>query len=391
MIYDFDCVIERCGTNCEKYDSLSRIFGTDDLLPLWVADMDFETPKFIIDALSERLNHKVLGYSYRPDSFFSAIQGWLKRRWDWDIDTSWVEFTPGTVCAVALAIRAFTSVGDGVVIQTPVYGPFSWVINGNNRHVECNSLKYESNGRAVIDFEDLEEKLSRSKMFILCNPHNPTGRVYTRDELVRIAELCRKYNIIVIADEIHCDLIQKPYRHIHFASLDEDAAQRSITVSSAAKSFNIAGLSTTAVIIPNQKLREAFNQESEAIHIGQGNIFGTIAMEVAYTHGDEWVDNLNDYIGGNINFVMDFLAKKLPEVKCYAPEAMYLMWLDFRSWGLDHDQLCKFMVDKAHLGMSQGRFFGVEGEQFMRINVAAPRVIIEQAMNQLYEAAQLLK
>lgn len=391
MNYDFDRVVERCGTNCEKYDSLKRIFGTEDLVPLWVADMDFETPEFIIDALKRRLDHHILGYSYRPDGFYNAIKGWLKRRWNWDVETSWIQFTPGTVCAVSLAIRAFSSEGDGVVIQTPVYGPFSWVIEGNRRRVECNPLKYESNGRAVIDFEDLEEKLSRSKIFILCNPHNPTGRVYTRNELERIAMLCLKYNIIVIADEIHCDLIQEPYRHIHFASLGDDAARRSITVSSPAKSFNIAGLSTTAVIIPDQKLRQEFHCEEESIHIDQGNIFGTIAMEMAYTYGDQWVDSLNDYIKGNIDYVVGFLADKMPDVKCYPPEAMYLMWLDFREWGLEHKELCKFMVEKARLGMSEGRFFGAEGEGFMRINVAAPRVIIERAMTQLYEASLLLK
>ena len=387
MIYDFDILVDRKGTNCEKYDGCNRIFGTEDLLPMWVADMDFETPSFIIEALENRLKHHVLGYSLRPDSYYEAIRGWLNRRWRWQVDKQWIEFTPGTVCAVSFAIQAFTSEGDGVVIQTPVYGPFAWVTEGNNRRIERNQLKYQPDGRAVIDFEDLEEKLSRSKLFILCNPHNPTGRVYTQEELTRIAELCKKYDVIVVADEIHCDLVQKPYRHIHFASLSEDAAQRSVTIISPAKSFNVPGLSSSVVIIPSETQRARFSQIAEAVHVGQGNIFGTIAIEQAFTHGDQWIDQLNEYIGGNIDFVLKFLAEKMPSVKCYRPEAMYLMWLDFSAWGMTHNELCDFMLKEARIGTTEGRFFGIEGEGCMRINVAAPRVTIEKAMNQLYEAS----
>ncbi len=391
MTYDFERLVERRGTNCEKYDGCFRIFGTEELLPMWVADMDFETPSFIIEAMEDRLKHHVLGYSLRPDSYYNAVQGWLARRWQWQVDKQWIEFTPGTVCAVSLAIQAFTSEGDGVVIQTPVYGPFSWVIEGNGRRVERNRMKYLPDGRAEIDFDDLEVRLSRSKMFILCNPHNPTGRVYTQEELARIAELCKKYDVIVVADEIHCDLVQKPYRHIHFASLDEDASHRSVTIISPAKSFNVAGLSSSVVIVPDAAMRERFHQAEEAIHVGQGNIFGTIAIEQAFTHGDEWVDQLNDYIGGNIDFILKFLAEKIPSVKCYRPEAMYLIWLDFTEWGMTHKELCDFMLNAARIGMTEGRFFGVEGEGYMRMNVAAPRSVIEQAMNQLYEASLQLK
>lgn len=389
MKYNFDAVINRCGTSCEKYDRREEIFGTTDVIPLWVADMDFETPPFIMDAVRERANHNFMGYSFRGDSYHKAITSWLERRSGWRVDPSEIIFTPGSIVAMSFAINAFTKLGDKIVIQPPVYGPFNWITECNGRCLERNELKIdEVTGRAEIDFEDLDKKLSVSKMLLFCSPHNPTGRVFTKQELEKIAALCIKHDVIIVSDEVHCDVVYKPHQHIHISSLSEEVAARCVTMISGAKSFNIAGLSTTAVIIPNKELRDKFSCSAHRVHVEQGNMFGTVALEAAFTHGDEWLDELMEYLDGTIDYILRFIAEKMPEVKCYRPESTYMMWLDFRAWGMPHSELCDFMVNKAKIGFTEGEFFGKEGSGYMRMNIASPRSIIEKAMEQLYAASR---
>ncbi|MEG2282433.1 MAG: PatB family C-S lyase [Rikenellaceae bacterium] len=388
MIYDFNKVVDRQGTFCEKYDHRSNVFGSSDIIPMWIADMDFETPPFIMEAIRERTNHNFLGYSFRGTSYHDAITSWLFRRSGWVVDPSTILFTPGSMVAVSFAIDAFTNKGDNIVIQPPVYGPFSWVVEFNERRLERNLLKMdEVTLRSEIDFEDLDRRLAKSKIFLFCSPHNPTGRVFTHDELQKVADLCIKHNVIIVSDEMHCDIIHKPHKFIHISSISEEVAARCITIVSGSKTFNMAGLSTTAVVIPNKELRDKFFASAEKAHINQGNLFGSVALEAAFTYGDEWLDQMLEYLGGTIDYVLDFVAKHMPEVKCYRPESTYMIWFDFRAWGMTHSELREFMVAKAKIGFTEGEFFGKEGSGYMRMNIAAPRSIVEKAMHQLYQAS----
>lgn len=388
MKYDFDTYIDRIGTNCEKYESLVPLFGTDKVIPLWLADMDFATADFICDAMRQRLEHPIFGYTFRPECYHNSIAGWVERRAGWEIDTQWLAFSPGVVAGVTFAMLGCTKEGDGVVIQPPVYHPFANTIRFNNRVVLNNPL-VESKGGYVIDFEDLETKLANAKAFILCNPHNPTGRVYTRDELVHIGELCAKYDVTIISDEIHSDFTFKPNRHIHIASLSDDLAMRTITLLAPSKSFNIAGLSTAVAIIPNAKRMESYREQVAKIHVDNGNIFGTVALKAAYEQGDEWMDQMLDYLQGNVDFVYDFISQNIPSVGCYKPESTFLMWLDFRGWGMEHADLCRFLVEKAGLGMGDGAIYGVEGVGFQRLNIGTPRSVLRRALEQLAEADKM--
>lgn len=387
--YDFDTYIDRLGSDCEKYETLTDVFGTDRVIPLWVADMDFPTADFIVEAMNRRMQHPIFGYTFRPASYFEAICGWVKRRGGWEIDPSWIAFSPGVVAGVTFGMLGCTSPGDGVVIQPPVYHPFGNTIRANGRVVLNNPLVQDpETGTYRIDFEDLERKLSQAKAFILCNPHNPTGRVFTRDELLRMGELCRKYDVTIISDEIHSDFIFRPNEHLHIASLNEDLANRTITLIAPSKTFNTAGFSTAVAIIPNPERRAAYQAEVERIHIGNGNIFGSLALRTAYAQGDEWLEQLLGYLRGNVDFVYDFLTTHLPSVRCYKPEATFLMWLDFRSWGMTQEELNRFLVHEAGLGLGDGSIYGVEGTGFERLNVGTSRSVLERALNQLLAAVR---
>ncbi len=387
MLYDFDRVIDRAGTGCEKVDNCPQVFGCGDLLPLWIADMDFATPDFVLDAIRRRLDHPVLGYTFRGPGFFEAATGWLARRGGWNVRPEWIDYSPGVVAGLAFALQTVTAEGDGVVIQPPVYPPFARVIKLNNRRVVDNPLVW--NGSTyTIDFDDLDRKLATAKAFLMCNPHNPTGRVYTRKELQRIGELCVKHNVYIVSDEIHSDLVQKPYQHIHIASLGGEIAARTITLVAPSKTFNIAGLSTALAITSDDTLRRRFRHTCSKLHLDQGNIFGTVALEAAYRQGDEWLDQMNAYTGGNLDYVVDFLHKNIPSIGCYRPESTYLLWLDFRAWGMSQEELCRFMTGQACLGLNDGEHFGAEGVGFMRLNVASPRSVMEEAMARLLRACK---
>ncbi len=387
MKYNFDAVIPREGTFCEKYDHRGRIFGRSDVIPMWVADMDFASPPPVLEAIARRLQHPILGYSYRSDSYWQSVVEWVDRRNGWKIDPSWLEFVPGVVPGLVFALRAFTEPGDGVVIQPPVYHPFARQTRLNERVVINNPVRLVGD-RYEIDFEDLDRKLDGAKIFLMSNPHNPTGRVFTREELTRIGELCVKHDVLILADEIHSDLIYRPNKHIHIASLDERFAARTLTFIAPSKTFNLAGLSTASVIVPDAALLRQFRYELSKLHADQGSIFGTIALEAAYRYGEEWLEELLVYLQENIDYILTFLREKMPSVRAVRPEGTYLMWLDFSAWPLSHEELTRFMVEQAALGVNEGSMFGEEGRGWMRLNVATRREVVRQAMNQLYEAAR---
>lgn len=390
MKYDFDQIISRDGTNNEKFDKRECLFGRADVIPLWVADMDFAAAPGIIDALRERLEHPILGYTYRSDGFFNALIDWVRRRNGWKIEREWMDFVPGVVPGLVFAMRAFSSPGDGIVIQPPVYHPFAGQIRRNGRVVVNNPVQLR-NGRYTIDFEDLDRKLAGARAFMMCNPHNPTGRVFTPQELTRIGELCVKHDVLILSDEIHSDIVFKPHRHTHIAALDEAFARRTLTFLAPSKTFNIAGLSTAVVITPDDSLRRRLRQEFDKLHADQGNIFGNVALEAAYTRGEAWVEEMTEYIDGNMSYVIDFLRERIPGVDVVRAEGTYLMWLDFRRWGISHEELCRFMIHEAGLGLNEGSMFGEEGRGFMRMNVATQRAVVEQAMRQLAAACDKRK
>lgn len=385
MKYNFDEVISREGTNCEKFDARAQIFGRADVIPMWVADMDFAAPSAVVEAIRKRAEHPVLGYSYRSDNYWQSIIDWVYRHSGWKIQREWLDFTPGVVSGIVYALRAFTEPGDRIVIQPPVYHPFARQIHLNDRVVVNNPLR-ETNGHYEIDFEDLDRKLAGAKVLLMSSPHNPTGRVFTREELTRIGQLCVKHDVLILSDEIHGDIVYAPQKFIHIASINETIAARTLTFIAPSKTFNIAGLSTSVSIVPNPILNQRLQEEYAKTHADQGNIFGAVALEAAYTHGDEWLEQLLQYLKGNVDYVCNFLQERIPSIHCVPPQGTYLMWLDFREWGMTHEEIYQFLIDKAGWGVNEGSMFGEEGCGWMRVNIATQRSVLKQAMEQLYQA-----
>lgn len=385
MKYNFDEVISREGTNCEKFDAREQIFGRADVIPMWVADMDFAAPPAVVEAIRKRAEHPILGYSYRSDNYWQSIIGWVERHSGWKIQREWLDFTPGVVSGIVYALLAFTEPGDRIVIQPPVYHPFARQIRLNDRVVVNNPLR-ETNGHYEIDFEDLDRKLAGAKVLLMSSPHNPTGRVFTREELTRIGQLCVKHDVLILSDEIHGDIVYAPQKFIHIASIDDSIAARTLTFIAPSKTFNIAGLSTSVSIVPNPVLNQRLQEEYAKMHADQGNIFGAVALEAAYTHGDEWLEQLLQYLKGNVDYVCNFLQERIPSIHCVPPQGTYLMWLDFREWGMTHEEIYQFLIDKAGWGVNEGSMFGEEGRGWMRVNIATQRSVLKQAMEQLYQA-----
>jgi cystathionine beta-lyase len=363
-------------------------FGSNEVLPLWVADMDFKTPDFIIQALRQRLEHEVLGYQVRPESFYQSVSDWLRRR-GWQTDIQKMCFSPGVVPAINFAVEAFTNPGDSILINTPVYHPFMYAINNHERLLVNSSLIDSGDGYYTVDFDDLEEKLSGGvKMYILCSPHNPVGRVWTRDELTRIGELCVKYDVLVVSDEIHSDLVFRPYRHIYFASISEEFARRCVTFIAPSKTFNVAGLSSSVVYSDNVELYGKFRRYVNHLSVSAGTIFGDVALEAAYTYGDEWLRQLLEYLDDNCQYVVDYLEKHIPQIKTRKPEGTYLMWLDCRGLNMTSAQIHEFMVSKVGIAVNPGGIFGEEGSLFVRLNVATQRAVLKQALDRLRNAME---
>jgi cysteine-S-conjugate beta-lyase len=386
MHYNFDEIVDRNNTASVKFDLRDKIFKNENVIPMWVADMDFKTPPFIMDALRKRLEHEILGYTFISPSVFESIMKWTLLRHNWEIQPDWISFSPGIVPAINLLILAFTQPGDKVIVQTPVYFPFFSAVENHGRELVFNPLIY-SNGKYEMDFDDLETRMDgTTKMLILCNPHNPTGNVWPADVLRKLGEMCLEHNVLLISDEIHSDLIYKGYRHIPSAAISKEIAANTITCMAPSKTFNLAGLSTSFLVIPNEKLKVTYERKLDQIHVGAGNIFGFVAMEAAYTHGSGWLDQLMEYLEGNVLFLREFIQRHIPKVRVIEPQATYMVWLDCTQLKMPPSELKEFMINKAGLGLSDGPLFGKQGEGFQRINIGCPRSVLYEALLKLQAA-----
>lgn len=382
MKYDFDKACDRYNTNCVKWD-LSK----EDVLPMWVADMDFEVAKPISDAIEKRAEHHIYGYSFAGDGYYNSVINWMNRRKNWSIKKEWIKFSPGVVPAVNMLINALTEPDDEIIIQTPVYYPFYSAIKNNKRKLVENPLKL-IDGRYYMDYGDLEQKLKEHniKLIILCSPHNPVGRVWSEDELIRLGNLCLKYNVIIIADEIHSDLIYKQYKFTSIASINEKFADITATCTAPSKTFNLAGLQTSNVIISNEEMRKQFTDVLDANAVMEPNLFGITALEAAYNSGGEWLDQLMDYLSDNLKFLSEYINNNIPEIKVIKPEGTYLVWLDCRKLGMNKKELHDFMLDKAKVWFDDGHMFGEDGQGFERINIACTKETLRKALERIKDA-----
>ena len=385
MKYNFDEIIDRRGTDCIKWDAVGERWGRNDLLPLWVADMDFRTPPFVIDALKKRLEHEILGYTFACEEWYTSIINWLQQRYQWKVTREMLTFVPGIVRGLAFAIQCFTEKGDKVMVMPPVYHPFFLVTEKNRREVVYSPLVLRD-GQYHIDFERFRKDVQGCKMLILSNPHNPGGRVWTAEELEQIAEICYESGTLVISDEIHADLTLPPYKHSTFALVSDKARRNSLVFMSPSKAFNMPGLASSYCIIEDSGIRRRFQEYMEASELNEGHLFAYLSVAAAYNNGTEWLDQVIAYIQANIDFTEKYLRDYIPGIRMIRPQASYLIFLDCRALGLSQKELVDLFVDGAHLALNNGTTFGKEGEGFMRLNVACPRSVLEKALGQLREA-----
>jgi len=393
--YDFDRVVDRSGSGDYKHGGLLSVFGREDLIPLWVADMDFETGPFITEALRKRLDHSLFGYTSTPKDLWPTVVKWIMDHHQWNVRQEWLTFVPGIVKAIGLVINRFVAADEKVIIQPPVYHPFRLVPQGNGREVVYNPLIENEDESYSMDFENLEKAASdpKARLLILSNPHNPAGIAWPRETLVRLAEICFRHHIIVVSDEIHCDMALFGHKHIPFASVSPEAASCSITFQAPSKTFNIAGIVSSYAIVPDEKLRKEFYGWLDANEFNEAPIFAPIATIAAYKYGEEWRKEMVSYIEGNAMFVENYLKENmtdwrtgLPAIKAVRPQASFLVWLDCRALGLTHDELINLFVNKARLALNDGAMFGKEGSGFMRLNIGSPRSVIRQALDRLRDA-----
>lgn len=384
MKYDFDQIIERRNTYSSKWDNVGPRVGNPDALPMWVADMDFRVPEPVIEALRRRVEHGIFGYPFLPAEFRQAVQRWMRVRHGWDISCEHVIFCSGIVSALYNAVQALTKPGEKVLIQQPVYYPFSDSTRDNGRQISANPLLLK-NGRYEIDFADLEARAADpdTHLMILCNPHNPVGRVYTREELLRIGQICLRHGVTILSDEIHSDFIYPGHRHIPMASLSPEIAHITITAVAPSKTFNLAGLRTAALIVSDPELRKTLSHTFDQNRSACVNTFGLDAFIAAYTQGEEYLDQLLDYLWGNVQYLDQYLKEHMPKIRLIAPEGTYLMWLDCRELGLDDEALDRFFIYDAAVAVDRGHWFGAGGSGFMRLNIACPRATVTQALTQL--------
>ena len=381
---DFDKVIDRRNTRCLKYDFAKRRGMPEDVLPLWVADMDFATSSYIEDALIERAKHGIFGYSEVQTPYFEILENWLKKHHNWDVQEKWLIKTPGVVFALAMAVKTYTEIDEGILIQAPVYYPFYEVIRDNGRKIVENELYLGDDNRYHIDFEDFEDKIISEKvrLFILCSPHNPVGRVWTAEELVKLGDICVKHGVIVVSDEIHADFVFKGRHHV-FASLKKEFENISITCTSPSKTFNLASMMMSNIFIPNHELKRKFRKELDAAGTSQLGIMGLVACEAAYCKGEEWYRSMIEYVRKNIEFTKEYIAENIPDVSMIDIEGTYLVWLDFHKTGLSAEELDRRIIHNAKLWLDSGKIFGKCGEGFQRINVACPRSILKEALDRI--------
>lgn len=386
MKYDFDKIIDRRNTSCEKYSFFEERGLTDDTLAMWVADMDFETAPEIKEKIQEAAAHGIYGYTGKKNDYYDAVIRWFQKRFQWNIRKEWIITTPGVVFALAAAVRAYTKEGDAVMIQRPVYYPFSRVVLDNDRELVNNPLVLKD-GKYVMDYEDMEQKIidHQVKLFLLCSPHNPVSRVWTKEELVRAAEICKRHDVILVVDEIHCDFVLEGYHHTCFGSLEEEYADQAVICTAPSKTFNLAGLQLSNIIIRNPKLRKEFNREMKKTAYFGANLFGLMACQVAYESGEAWLEELLVYLKGNADYIRDFLGQNLPKVHLIEPEGTYLLWMDFRDYGYSSEKLQQMMLHEAKIWLDEGVMFGEEGAGFMRINIACPKSVIKEAMKKMQQ------
>lgn len=385
--HDFDKIVDRRGTGAIKTDVLKERYGRDDLIPLWVADMEFETPDFITDALKERMEHSVFGYTMLPEDYWPTVQKWVQDHHQWKVEKEWLTYIPGIVKGIGMAVNALLEKDDKVIIQPPVYHPFRLIPQGNGREVVFNPLHENEDGTYSMDFENLEAVCDeKCRMLILSNPHNPAGIVWPRETLERLASFCHSRGIIVISDEIHCDMALFGHKHIPFATVSEEAAQCSITFGSPSKTFNIAGIVSSYAIVPSAPLRERLYGWLEANELNAAPLFSPIATVAAFRNGEPWRRQMLEYVEGNIDFICDYCAREMPQIKPLRPQASFLVWLDCRALGLDHDGLTDLFINKARLALNDGETFNPGGQGFMRLNVATSRTVLARAMEQLKSA-----
>ncbi len=386
---DFDTVIDRTHTNSLKYDFAVRRGKPKQVLPLWVADMDFKISSYIQDALARQVEHGIYGYSESDEAYYEAFRGYMKRRFGLEIESEdWIVKTPTVVFALGMAVQAFSEPGDGVLIQQPVYYPFSEVIEDNDRRIVDNTLVLSEDGRYHIDLEDFEQKIIREhvKLFLLCNPHNPSGRVFTREELLAMGDICCRHGVIVVSDEIHGEFVWSDHKHTPFLNVREEYKEIAMITTSASKAFNTAGLHNANTIIPNPVLREKFKKKTAAAGISQVSGPGIVGAEAAYRYGDEWLDAVKRYIKANIDFTRTYIETQIPRIRLIEPEGTYLLWMDFSGLGLTNEEIDDLVIHKAGLWLDSGAIFGAAGDRFQRINVACPRTVLEEALTKLRDA-----
>jgi cysteine-S-conjugate beta-lyase len=390
MKYDFDRLPNRTNTHSYKWDQSEKLFGEPELLPLWVADMDFDSPPAVREAIVNRASQGIYGYTIRPETYVRSISNWFRRRHDWEVRPEWMTDTPGIVPALSIAVELFSEPGGSVILQSPVYYPFYDVIRMNGRTPAINPL-VERNGRFEMDYDHLEQLMQQgAKLMLLCSPHNPGGRIWDKEELVRLGELCISYGVTVVSDEIHCDLALPGSKHIPFASISEAFANISLTCVAPTKTFNLPGLQSSVIITPDPKKKRAFDYRVKALSLHMMHFFTPDAVTAAYNDGEEWLDELLIYLKGNVDYAIEYLQRTLPEVRPMRPDGTYLLWVDCRGLGLDVPSLKDLMFHKAKVAFSEGSVFGKEGEGFLRINLACPRAILEEALERFVLAYRQL-
>ncbi|WP_195940095.1 MalY/PatB family protein [Romboutsia sp. 1001713B170131_170501_G6] len=386
MNYNFETLVDRSNNFSAKWSEMDKKYGSNDLLPMWVADMDFKTAPCIIGAMRERLEQGIYGYTTRPDSYNESIVNWAARRYGWEIKSDWLIFSPGVIPSISLIIQEMTDKNDKIMIQEPVYSPFNSVVKENGRELVISPLIKLEDGNYVMDYEDIESKIKDVKMFLLCNPHNPVGRVWTKEELQKLGEICLKNNVKVISDEIHSDIIFKGHKHVPFASISEEFAQNSITCMAPTKTFNIAGLQMSQVILPNKEDYKILDAAFARLDIRRNNAFSLVATQAAYNHGEEWLNEFLEYIEDNMDFAIKYIEENMPSLKVKKPEGTYLLWVDFSETGLSDEEVAKALVEKGKVALNNGVAFGVGGKGYQRINLACPRSMVENGLARIKKA-----
>jgi len=390
MKFNFDKIIDRTNNFSAKWSEMNKNFGTNDLLPMWVADMDFLTAPCVMEALKDRLEQGIFGYTTRPSSYNESIVNWLDNRFSWKINQEWLMFSPAVITSISLLIQNLTQKNDKIMIQEPVYSPFHNIVESNERSLVISPLVKLDDGSYVMDYEDIEAKIKDVKVFILCNPHNPVGRVWTREELTRLGEICLKHNVLIISDEIHSDIILKNHKHTPFASISKEFSENTITCMAPTKTFNLAGLQSSFLVISNPYYYEVMDKAFSILDIKRNNAFSLVATEAAYNYGEDWLYELIKYIEGNVDFAIDYIKNHMPQLKVKKPEGTYLLWVDFSNLNVDKKDLKNALINKGRIALSDGSSFGIGGDGYYRINLACPRSMVLEGLKRIEFAIKSL-